>query len=477
MPFHVRESKFRHIFGQALKRDNCYDGIRITRTSWESTYCAVSTKFVAVITEAAGGGSFLVMPLTKTGRVNIDNPMVSGHKGAVLDIAWCPHNDNVIASASDDCTIKVWQIPDEGLTANLTEPAADLCGHLKRVTLLVWHPSAMNVLASASSDNSIIMWNVGTCEAKLQIDIGDQVWSAAFNFDGSKIACSSKDKTLRVLDSHSGEVLQSGKCHMGSKPSQVTYLKDGQIFTTGFSRMSSREYSLWNEKDLSSCVVTEEIDSSNGVNFIFADPDTGVIYLAGKGDSNIRFFEVTKDAPFVHYLSLFQSNTPQRGMGWIPKRGVDVTKNEIARFYKLHNNGLCEVIPFTVPRKSELFQDDLFPETASDQPAISADDFFDGKNAKPLTISLKDGVKSSNKAILQVQKKSNVLDKMPANRASQAVAAEVAAPALPPGFDPQGILDDMRKLKLIVKAHERRIKTLEERLSQYESGEEDVEDA
>lgn len=40
------------------------------------------------------------------------------------------------------------------------------------------------------------------------------------------------------------------------------------------------------------------------------------------------------------------------------------------------------------------------------------------------------------------------------------------------GFDPQAILDDMRKLKLIVKAHERRIKSLEEKLAQYESEEE-----
>ena len=36
-------------------------------------------------------------------------------------------------------------------------------------------------------------------------------------------------------------------------------------------------------------------------------------------------------------------------------------------------------------------------------------------------------------------------------------------------FDPQGILDDIRKLKLIVKAHERRIKSLEERLAQLEA--------
>jgi len=41
---------------------------------------------------------------------------VAGHKGPVLDVAFCPHNDNVIASGSEDCCVKVWQIPDGGLT-------------------------------------------------------------------------------------------------------------------------------------------------------------------------------------------------------------------------------------------------------------------------------------------------------------------------------------------------------------------------
>ena len=49
------------------------------------------------------------------GRIAPDVPLVAGHKGPVLDISWCPHNDNVIASASEDCQVKVWQIPDGGI--------------------------------------------------------------------------------------------------------------------------------------------------------------------------------------------------------------------------------------------------------------------------------------------------------------------------------------------------------------------------
>ena len=77
----VRTSKFRHIFGANQKREQCYDNIRVSKASWDSTFCDVNPKFVAVIVESGGGGAFLVIPLAKVGRVAPDAPLVAGHKG------------------------------------------------------------------------------------------------------------------------------------------------------------------------------------------------------------------------------------------------------------------------------------------------------------------------------------------------------------------------------------------------------------
>lgn len=65
----VRQSKFRHVFGQPVKNDQCYEDIRVSRVTWDSTFCAVNPKFLAVIVEASGGGAFLVLPLSKVGPV------------------------------------------------------------------------------------------------------------------------------------------------------------------------------------------------------------------------------------------------------------------------------------------------------------------------------------------------------------------------------------------------------------------------
>lgn len=128
---------------------------------------AVNCKFLAVVLEAQGGGSFIVLQpshvsqsgcmscgtcevesvkwkedgmylhlfFTQPVRVTQDHPKVGGHTKPVLDVAWNPFNDNMIASASEDCTIKLWDIPDGGLTKNMTadDSILTLEGHQRKV--------------------------------------------------------------------------------------------------------------------------------------------------------------------------------------------------------------------------------------------------------------------------------------------------------------------------------------------------------
>ncbi|XP_068606350.1 coronin-1A [Brachionichthys hirsutus] len=396
----VRTSKFRHVFGQAAKADQCYDDIRISQMTWDSNFCSVNPKFVAMIVDASGGGAFMVLPLSKTGRIDMSHPTVCGHTGPVLDIEFCPHNDNIIASGSEDCSVMIWEIPDGGLTSPLTEPVVKLNGHSKRVGILSWHPTARNVLLSAGCDNLLILWNVARGEAVLRIDEvhTDLIYSVSWNQDGSRILTSCKDKTLRVLDPRKGDVLlEKEKPHEGSRPVRAVFVSDGRILSTGFSRMSERQVALWDPDNFDRPLTLQELDTSSGVLLPFFDPDTGIVYLCGKGDSSFRYYEVTSEAPYVHYLSTYSSKDTQKGVGYMPKRGLEVNKCEIARFYKLHERK-CEPIVMTVPRKSDLFQEDLYPETVGPEPSAEADEWFQGRNAPPIWISLKDDFAMTTKA-------------------------------------------------------------------------------
>ena len=66
----------------------------------------------------------------------------------------------------------------------------------------------------------------------------------------------------------------------------------------------------------------------------------------------IRYYELVAEAPHCHYLSTYQSSDPQKGCGFMPKRGCNVSNNEVVRVFKVHSNKpIVEPISFTVPRK------------------------------------------------------------------------------------------------------------------------------
>ncbi|XP_044926052.1 coronin-6 isoform X9 [Mustela lutreola] len=212
-------------------------------------------------------------------------------------------------------------------------------------------------------------------------------------------------------------------------------------------------------------VALQEMDTSNGVLLPFYDPDSSIVYLCGKGDSSIRYFEITDEPPFVHYLNTFSSKEPQRGMGFMPKRGLDVSKCEIARFYKLHERK-CEPIIMTVPRKSDLFQDDLYPDTPGPEPALEADEWLSGQDAEPVLISLRDGYVPPKHRELRVTKR-NILDVRPPSgprRSQSASDAPLSQHTL------ETLLDEIKALREQVQAQEQRITALENMLCELVDG-------
>uniref|UniRef100_A0A8D2KM18 Coronin 6 n=1 Tax=Urocitellus parryii TaxID=9999 RepID=A0A8D2KM18_UROPR len=286
-------------------------------------------------------------------------------------------------------------------------------------------------------DNVIIIWNVGTGEVLLSLDEvhPDVIHSVCWNSNGSLLATTCKDKTLRIIDPRKGQVVaERFAAHEGMRPMRAVFTRQGHIFTTGFTRMSQRELGLWDPNNFEEPVALQEMDTSNGVLLPFYDPDSSIVYLCGKGDSSIRYFEITDEPPFVHYLNTFSSKEPQRGMGFMPKRGLDVSKCEIARFYKLHERK-CEPIIMTVPRKSDLFQDDLYPDTPGPEPALEADEWLSGQDAEPVLISLRDGYVPPKHRELRVTKR-NILDVRPPTGPPRSQSASEASLSVRLGLAP-----------------------------------------
>jgi len=387
----VRSSKFRHVFGTVAKREDCYDDLRVTRTAWDSNYVAGNALYFAVLMESGGGGSFIVLPWSPSGKVDPKAPLVSGHKSPVLDIDFNPFNDNLIASVSEDCTGKIWGIPAGGLKETLTEPLQTLNGHKRKVGTVKFSPTANNILATTSTDYSVKIWDIEKGKDVLSVDAqhSDIIQSADWNRNGSLLATTCKDKKLRIVDPRDNKVVQESEGHQGIKGSRAIFIGE-KLFTVGFSKHNEREYFIWDPRDLKNKLASQSVDSASGLLMPFYDEDTRILFLGGKGDGNIRYYEIVDEAPYIHFLSEFKSNTPQRGLAALPKRACNVSENEIVKLLKIGTKTL-EPISFQVPRKSDVFQDDIFPDTYAGEPALTADEWLAGKNSDPKTTSLAPG--------------------------------------------------------------------------------------
>jgi coronin-1B/1C/6 len=222
--------------------------------------------------------------------------------------------------------------------------------------------------------------------------IQELVW----DMHGNSLATTSKDKNIRLIDGRSGTVTNTiENAHDGTKSIKLSYLgTSGKLFSVGFSKTSMRQLKIWDPRNTSQEVYRNELDTAAGVIMPFFDNDTNLLYLAGKGDGNVRVYEVISDGDSLQAITDFRSNVSAKGMAMIPKRGLNIIHNETARLLKLTTNSV-EPLSFFVPRKAEGFQEDIFPDTFSGEASHSAEEWFAGSDFPPRTKSLNPNASST----------------------------------------------------------------------------------
>lgn len=391
-----RQSKYRHIYCDDPKPEACWSGFRLSTSAGDSQFVKASAKYCCV-SLVGGGGPVGVFNLSTPQKFPVAAcPLLSGHSGTVIDFDWNPFDDSMLATASEDSDIKIWSIPENwgcpsGDRTVLDESLVTLEEHRKKVMYLRFNPTANNVLASVSSDETVKIWDIEKgCSVSSFDEMPDLGQDVVWDVKGDNFATSCKDKTIRIHDARTASLSNTiTMAHEGIKSVKLTYLNDsGKLLSVGASKQASREIKVWDLGNLSKPLATHKIDNGAGVMYPLFDNDTYVLYLCGKGDGNIRIYEFEDKGDCIFKLNDgYRSTQPTRGIGMVPKRGLNVMKHENARLLKVTSSGLSP-LSFYVPRKSEAFQDDIFPDCAAPLSAHTADEWLAGSSKSPVTMSL-----------------------------------------------------------------------------------------
>mmetsp|Transcript_3304 Transcript_3304/g.5484 ORF Transcript_3304/g.5484 Transcript_3304/m.5484 type:complete len:177 (+) Transcript_3304:580-1110(+) len=172
--------------------------------------------------------------------------------------------------------------------------------------------------------------------------------------------------------------------HEGSKSQRLNWIGSSQqIFTTGTNAYNERSYGLFDMRDLTKPLCMKKLDNNNHIMQTHLDSDTMVVYIVNKGHFTTQFFylnlEGTKDGlPELIAMDQFKlGNQNQQQLFMLPKQNVNPAKNELMRGLRLASKQ-AEYVSFKVMRKSELQNDDLYPDFPSETPALTFEEWASG---------------------------------------------------------------------------------------------------
>jgi len=373
----VRQSKYRHMFGTLHKKEKAYQSVK-PLLAGEGNFMAASATYTA-LPLTGGGGPVQIIRNGSYEKYTTTVGKLSQHKNPVVDCAFSPYDHSLLATGDDVGQINVTRLPESKdlpefkdkeskeyaeIIGRITPMATLPDVHSKKVSILGWNPNFRNILGSTGFDNALKIFDVEANKNLHTYELTDLPYYFDWSSDGSKVAVVRKDKVVSIMDPRDSksEIKAEG---LDSKSSRIMWADSAhKLVVTGF-KGQTRCIAVYDPKKFTVPISVQDVDQGGSTLAPYYDNDTSVLFLPGKGDATLRYYEILEkddSDSYCFFLSEFRDNESSKGGCFLPKSYCDVQKCEVAVYYRLMRDWISP-ISFTVPRKSDMFQADLFPDT------------------------------------------------------------------------------------------------------------------
>lgn len=234
-------SKFRHLKGTPGHKSTHIENLRNISRQIPPECDVFHANYERVAVPMSGaGGKIAIFELSKPGRLpdGVIPCLVNGSN--IMDFQWDPFNPRILAVACDDGMIKLWEIPEGGLTESTNQPTREFVVSSEKLYFIKFHPLAQDVLLTASYDLNIKLWDLTDLSEKICLKgHTDQIYSFCWSPCGKFGATVCKDGKIRIYNLRKSEnpIKEGIGAPIGTRGSRITYALDGEFLViTGFDK-------------------------------------------------------------------------------------------------------------------------------------------------------------------------------------------------------------------------------------------------